>query len=170
MGRGGDPGRWVAVLQGDRLPGLGGGSVEDPDEIRLFDRDGHAVAYVAVGEELTIYLRSGHPVAYLHPRGSYSCIYGFNGRHLGWLEDGLVRDAEGEVVGSVEGEPATSTDEEVAVGRGRVRRLRRLRPLPSLRRMEPLKPLYRDRWSSTPLWRFLAAGRRVGYGLPDPGL
>jgi len=42
-------------------------------------------------------------VVYLDPEGNALAIYGFTGKHLGWNEDGIVRDREGYVVGFREG-------------------------------------------------------------------
>ncbi len=70
------------------------------EEITLFNLDGEAVAYIdADDEDLTIYMWNGTPVAYLVPDGQAFSIYGFNGEHLGWFEDGIVRDHEGYGVG-----------------------------------------------------------------------
>jgi hypothetical protein len=72
-------------------------SVALADDVALFDGSGSASAYVAVQDELTIYLWSGEPVAYLErdSAGGFR-IYGFNGKHLGWVVDGLVRNHDGD--------------------------------------------------------------------------
>jgi hypothetical protein len=58
--------------------------------------DGEAVAYIDTDDEdLTIYMWNGVPVAYLVADGQTFSIYGFNGEHLGWFEDGIVRDQQG---------------------------------------------------------------------------
>lgn len=57
----------------------------------LFNKDGNAVAYIDDDNE-TIFLWDGTPVAYLD-QGN---IYGFNGRHIGWFEDGIVWDHRGQ--------------------------------------------------------------------------
>lgn len=58
-------------------------SVAYAREITLFDREGAAIAYIDTNDELTIFLWDGTPVAYLEK----STIYGFNGKHLGWLKE-----------------------------------------------------------------------------------
>lgn len=65
-------------------------------EETLFDIHGNAVAYISYDNNNTIYLWNGRPVAYLE---SDNTIYGFNGQHLGWFEDGKVRNLKGEIVG-----------------------------------------------------------------------
>lgn len=64
-------------------------------EETLFDVNGKPVAYIAHTDGQTIYLWGGEPVAYLDSDN----IYGFNGKHLGWYEVGIVRDHDGCVVG-----------------------------------------------------------------------
>jgi hypothetical protein len=66
------------------------------DEVALFNSNGKAVAYIALADGLTIYLWSGKPVAYLSSdNGSSFHVYGFNGKHIGWFVDGIVRDHDG---------------------------------------------------------------------------
>jgi len=59
-------------------------------------------------------------------------IYGFNGKHLGCLDDGLVVDHDGDVVGFVEGALNVLTELES------LKSLKSLRPLKSLRELTPL--------------------------------
>ena len=73
------------------------------EEITLYDSAGEAAAYIDTAERNTIYLWSGEPAAYLRKDGSVPDIYGFNGRHLGWLEKGIVRDHEGLMAGFTTG-------------------------------------------------------------------
>ena len=69
------------------------------NEISLYNLKGEAVAYIDTEDELNIYLWAGKPVVYLDG----DSIYGFNGKHLGWFEDGIVRDHKGYAVGFIEG-------------------------------------------------------------------
>jgi hypothetical protein len=82
---------------GDRFPWetQGGTSPLDPAEVILYDRQGSPSAYIAAGGESTIYLWTGEPVAYLVE----DHVYGFNGHHLGWYQDGVVWDYTGVAVG-----------------------------------------------------------------------
>jgi len=67
------------------------------EELTLFCSQGIPTAYLAPDEENTIYLWSGQPVAYLDGTD----IYGFNGKHLGWFEHGIIWTHKGEQVGYV---------------------------------------------------------------------
>lgn len=63
-------------------------------EITLYDGSGRPVAYI-VGSDDSIYLWSGEPVAYLHNEH----LYGFNGKHLGWFESGVIWAHNGTMAG-----------------------------------------------------------------------
>ena len=65
-------------------------------EETLHDQNGNAIAYVAYDDESTIYLWDGTPAAYLDEENR---IDGFNGKHLGWYEDGIVWNLEGSKTG-----------------------------------------------------------------------
>jgi hypothetical protein len=60
--------------------------------IDFYDRSGTAVAYCENGEH--IYLFSGESVAFLDG----DAVYSFSGEHLGWFEDGWIRDKAGHCV------------------------------------------------------------------------
>src|SRR5437870_5181650 len=66
------------------------------DEISLYTAAGKPVAYIADDDDSIIYLWNGKPVAYLHSED----VYGFNGKHLGWFQKGVVYNHDGEIVGS----------------------------------------------------------------------
>lgn len=120
-------------------------------EISLFDSKGVATAYIA--EDLTIYLWAGKPVAYLvnDPFGGFH-IYGFNGRHLGWFESGIIYDHQGYAVGAVKEAFLRPPSYEPIKG------LKALKPLKSLRELPPLKPIFMKKWANTSLKLFLLQG------------
>ena len=65
-------------------------------EETIFDQDGNAVAYIDYNDENTIYMWDGTPSAYLDEENR---IYGFNGKHLGWFEDGIIWNLTGDRTG-----------------------------------------------------------------------
>jgi hypothetical protein len=122
-------------------------------EVTLFDSQGNPVAYIAGDDGRTIYLWKGQPVAYLTASGLNTAVYGFNGRHLGWFEDGVIRDTRGYIVGFIQDAIPMNTRLEPLKG------LKELKPLQSLRSLPVLKPLYHDAWAPVPLSVFLLQGR-----------
>ena len=121
------------------------------NEVTIFDSNGDAKAYITE-DDLTIYLFSGKPVAYLYPsRGAFN-IYGFNGKHLGWFEEGIIRNHKGNAVGFIEGAVNIYTNYEPYKSH------KEYKPYKSYREYVPNKPYYTNKFSSVPLNLFLSSG------------
>lgn len=118
-------------------------------EITIFDSSGEATAYIDTDDERNIYLWAGEPVAYL----DHDSIYGFNGKHLGWINEGILYDHDGYAVGFLEGNTIRPTLPEPVKG------LKKLTPLKSLEELEPLQPLLRTQWAAG-LKYFLLNGKK----------
>jgi hypothetical protein len=170
--------RWEAILKIPRLAfgivrfrnpvvrGIGllllllaGGANSTPEawaqeEVTLYDRDGRASAYIAVRQDQTIYLWSGEPVAYLRERGQGFTVHGFNGRHLGSFEGGILRDREGYVTGFVRGAASVPLRPEGIKG------IKRIRPIRSIPEITGIRPIFRSQFSRVPLAQFLSQGAR----------
>jgi hypothetical protein len=125
-------------------------------EITLFDSNGEARAYIDTDDDdLTIYLWGGVPVAYLVPDDDDFDIYGFNGKHLGWFEDGIVRDHEGYVLGFIKGAVNMFTKYEPYKG------YKEYKPYKSYKEYYGTsKPYYKDKFSKIPLSLFLRRGAK----------
>ena len=123
-------------------------------ETTLFDKDGDPVAYIVDDSDMTIYMWDGTPVAYLATGriGSAFNIYGFNGKHLGWFEDGIVRDSQGYAVGFVKGATNVYTKFEP------IKSIKKIKPLKSIKQIPPIKPINRSQFSNTGLSLFLRGG------------
>ncbi len=65
-------------------------------ERTLYDAEGSPVAYIADDGQRTICLWDGDAVAYIDER--LDC-YGWNGQYLGWIEDSVLFDTQGQSVG-----------------------------------------------------------------------
>lgn len=91
----------------------------------FYNSRGNAIAYLDDDGE-TIYLFSGEPVAYLPGDNT---IYGFNGKHFGWFEDGWIRDLDGCCVFFTEG----------ATGSGPMKPMKHIKPMKHMQRMKPIK-------------------------------
>jgi hypothetical protein len=114
-------------------------------EKTLFDSEGEAVAYIALDDELNIYLWNGEPVAYLKKEASDIHVYGFNGSHLGWFENGIIWNHKGYAVGFVE---------------GAVSKITKIEPIKGIEKIPPIKPTFTMKFSDTPLKAFLIQGSK----------
>ena len=89
----------------------------------FYNSNGEPIAY---SEDLdTIYLFSGEPVAYFYS----GAIYSFKGHHLGWYENGWVRDHYGRCV--------FFTGD--ATGSGPVQPVKHVLPVKGVKRVKPVK-------------------------------
>lgn len=120
-------------------------------EISLFNSDGEATTYIDT-DDATIYLWEGKPVAYLHKKGGAYHIYGFNGEHLRWFVDGIVRDHEGNAVGVTESATNMYTGYESYKG------YKEQKPYKDHREYAPYQPYFSNSWSSINLSGFLIQG------------
>lgn len=122
------------------------------NEVALYNAAGQATAYVA--DDATIYLWGGTPVAYLDLEGDRNSIsiYGYNGKHLGWFQQGILYGSDGKAAGAVKEAFATKTELPPLKG------LKELKPLKGLKELKPLKPLFIKQWSQTPLKILLMSG------------
>jgi hypothetical protein len=125
--------------------------VNAQSEISLFNSEGEATAYIDT-EDGTIYLWEGKPVAYLHKKNGTFHIYGFNGEHLGWFVDGIVRDHEGNAVGVTEKATNMYTGYEPYKG------YKEPKPYKDYREYAPYKPYFSNSWSSINFSLFLIQG------------
>ncbi len=67
-------------------------------DIDLYEKDGMPVAFISMDYDNRIYLMDGTGVAYIYNENH---IYGINGKHLGWLIDGIVYDNDGKRAGFI---------------------------------------------------------------------
>lgn len=122
------------------------------DDVTLFDKRGKAIAYISTDDDQTIYLFDGEPVAYLIHKGETYHIYGFNGKHLGWYEEGVIHDLRGDGVGFVTGAIRMITETEP------LKNMKQEKPYKHRIEEPKMKPVFRKIWSQTPLSMFLKSG------------
>jgi hypothetical protein len=107
------------------------------DDISLFNSKGKAIAYIALNDEMTIYMWNGKPVAYLKSdsgaKGFH--VYGFNGKHLGWFVEGVVRDHDGDAA-CAEKERLKSTEFEP------FKSFKEFKPFKSFTEFAPYRPTF----------------------------
>jgi hypothetical protein len=123
-------------------------------EITLFDSQGNARAYIDYNEDATIYLWNGKPVAFLQNDGSDICIFGFNGKFLGWYEEGIARDKSGNSVGAKKGATNMMTSIEP------IKSIQEITPIRPITSITTIKPIFNNSWSSESLMEFFYSGKK----------
>ena len=123
------------------------------DEISLFNSDGDATAYIDTeDDDLTIYLWGGKPVAYMFKKSGEFHVYGFNGNHLGWFIDGIIRDHEGDAIGATKDAIRMYTNYEP------YKSYKQYKPYKAYKEYSPYKPYLSSSWSSMNFKLFLLQG------------
>ena len=125
-------------------------------DLDIYNNDGKPVAYFDLqDEDQTIYLMSGKAVAYLYLSDSIYQVYGFNGIHLGWYHEGIMRDKEGFMVGCIDGACYVIPH----IGNF-FRPFKQLKPFKSFRDLSSFQPSFIDLFSNESLGDFLLNGIR----------
>ena len=119
------------------------------NEITLFDTNGSPIAYILHDEDNTIYLWEGEPVAYLDGDD----IFGFNGKHLGWFEKGIMWDHDGFKVGFIKETLKAYAQYEP------YKAYKQYKPYKAYKEYKPYKPYKSVSVSTTPLSAFLLNGQ-----------
>ena len=118
-------------------------------EETLYDLEGNPIAYIAYDNN-TIYLWNGTPVAYLEPD---STIYGYNGKHLGWFEQGVMRNLNGEWNGF------NKAAANVFVKFEPFKAFKQFLPFKSFKEFKHIKPTFGSTKSKESLSQFLMRGK-----------
>jgi hypothetical protein len=140
-------------------------------EVSLFDKEGNPVAYIDTKDDWTIYLWEGKPVAYIINDGQTIHVYGFNGKHLGWYVNGIIRDHEGNIVGFIK-DAVSNIYEKYENYKG----YKEYKPYKTYREYAPYQPYLSTKFASINLNGFLYQGvgnensqrNRQIYDAPDP--
>jgi hypothetical protein len=119
------------------------------DEITLFDGNGNPIAYIQTIDG-TIFLFLGEPVAYLDDATN---IYGFNGNHLGWFQEGIVWDHQGCRIGFISQASPTFTKFEP------FKSFKQFQPFKSFKQFAPFQPFKSTNVARIPFEEFLRSGR-----------
>jgi hypothetical protein len=140
--------RVMVLMNTTKHPASGSSTDAEDGDVDFFDSQGRAVAYIAEDSDLTIYLWSGKPVAYLDE----DSVYGFNGKHLGWLKGGAIYDHDGNLVAAIAdrfAQPVTAPP---------VKAFKQFRPFKAFKEFKPFKPFFGSSWSDAPARIFFLAG------------
>lgn len=120
-------------------------------EETIFDAQGNAIAYIDYNDENTIYTWDGTPSAYLDEENQ---IYGFNGKHLGWFEDGIVWNLYGERTGyNKQTIPVFAKFEPFKA-------FKKFKPFKSFKEFAKNKPFKKTTKSNISLQQFLIGGQK----------
>ena len=141
--------RWVVLLVVSSFSGH-----PAQQEITLYGGDGTPSAYIAVNSAKNpiVYLWSGEPVAYLQSgAGNAVSIYGFNGKHLGWLAQGVARDGEGNATCGIRDAVSFAATEPI-------KSAKQMQPVKSQKDTEPAQPSFSASWAARPCSAFLHDG------------
>lgn len=134
----------------------GGTDEIKPEEkqVTLYDKNKEAIAYIDYTDEATIYTFEGQPFAYIE---SEELVYGFNGKLLGWYENGVLYDrtcyAVGAKHGIVRGGIYT-----VSTSPEKVKGVKKIKPVKHVEELNCVHSILKDSWSETTLKEFLNAG------------
>lgn len=135
------------------------------DELSLYNKEKHPVAYINYEDGQTIYLWDGTPVAYLVPFENEKSpdedkkIYGFNGQHLGWYDSGVVWDINGNAVGARQGVVRGKNIDMSVVFVPEVKSVKHVRPVKKAKVAPTAEPAgWADYWGELSLTDFLKQG------------
>jgi hypothetical protein len=123
-------------------------------EVSLYDSAGKPAAYIDTEGDATIYLWNGMPVGYIYGSDADSLqAWGFNGKHLGWMDAGILYDQDGAIAcASKDAYRGTTIRVEPRKGPKQKAPARTLRELP------PLKPAFSAVNSKTACAEYLMHG------------
>jgi hypothetical protein len=128
------------------------GQARATSEAEFFDSKGTAVAYFDYDDaDRTFYLWSeGEPVAHMDE----DSLYGFNGKHLGWLQNGVIYEHEGNVVA------ATVARFKDPVQPPPPKGPKQYKPYKDYKEYRPYKPPFSTTWSEMTARSFFLQGRK----------
>jgi hypothetical protein len=115
----------------------------------FFDSQARPAVRLDALDDATFYLWSGEAVAYVVE----DSIFGFNGKHLGWLRNGLVYDRAGDVVAA----PSTAFREPLVVPASDTATA--LKPVKKPTEEPPARPAFGGLWSKVSARTFFMSGR-----------
>jgi hypothetical protein len=116
--------------------------------VHFYDCSGAPIAYTNDG--IHIYRFNGEPVAYFYGPS----VYGFSGRHLGWFENGLIRDRRGNTIFFAQG--GTGGPMKPITQIAPIKRIRQIKPIKRTRAMRPMRPMKTLSWSQLSADTFFA--------------
>jgi hypothetical protein len=111
-----------------------------PMSLDFYDYQGRPYAYSYDGE--TIYSFLGIPIAYI----SNDSIYSFSGKHLGYFNDGIIRDQHGDSLLFTDG--ASGGPMKPMKMMKPMKGMKRMKPMKGMKETKPMRPMKTLSWSS----------------------
>lgn len=118
--------------------------------MELYDQNGKPIAYTE--NEKDIYLFQGKPVAYINDNK----VFGFNGLHLGWFENGWIRDINGQCVlftSKAQGGPRKPARKIKPI-----KKVKKIKPIKKIQKTSKTKSTFSSSWSNLNGEEFLLKG------------
>ncbi len=106
----------------------------------FYDSQGRPYAYSDDGE--TLYTFAGVPIAYIYE----DSVYSFNGAHLGYFNDGIVRDSYGDSL--LFTDEASGGPLKPLKMMKPMKSMKQMKPMRGMRAMRPMRPMNTLNWSS----------------------
>lgn len=129
-------------------------SSPEEKQVTLYDKNKEAIAYIDFSDEATIYTFEGQPSAYIE---SKELVYGFNGKLLGWYENGVLYDRTCYAVGAKHGIVRGGINT-VSTFPEKVKGIKKIKPVKHVEELNCIHSILKDSWSETTLKEFLNAG------------
>ncbi|MBW8684610.1 4-fold beta flower protein [Chitinophaga rhizophila] len=127
------------------------GHIIHAQDIALFNKDGKAIAYIATDdEEMPVFLYNGKPVAYI----TKDNVYGYNGKHLGWYDKGVIRTHEGKIIATTKDASSQYTQYEP------YKNYKQSKPYKSYQHTAPYKVYAQSGWTAEGFEAFLLKGQK----------
>lgn len=118
--------------------------------MELYDKKGKPIAYIENNED--IYLFTGEPVAYIYNNE----IFGFNGFHIGWFENGWMRDLDGRYVLYTRNAYGGPIKPVVKVAP--IKKIKKIKPIKKIKKLSKIKKTSLFSWSNLEGKEFLKNG------------
>lgn len=121
-------------------------------DAEFFDSKGAAVVYFDTSdpERTFCFWSEGAPVSYMDE----DSVYGFNGKHLGWLQNGAIYDHDGNVVA------ATAARFSDPVQSPPLKGPKEYKPYKDYKEYRPYKPVFNTTWSEMTAHAFFLQGKK----------
>jgi hypothetical protein len=111
----------------------------------FYDKNGNAILYYNATNK-TVFDYSGNPKFYFKFDNNQISLYDFEGKHLAWLSDGILRDHEGRILASQKGRITNIT-----YNIEPIKPVEKVIPIKRVEQVPPIQPVFINEFSKTGL-------------------